>query len=450
MPNTTVLPPLLDELDRAGVGPDQVDLLCATGTHRSATQDELVDSGRAGASSSGTGSTSTGPTPSTTTSRWAPSTGSPILLDRRYVDADRRILTGFVEPHFFAGWSGGPKGTCPGLAATSTILEAHSPDRIADPDATWLTLEGNPVHEFVRAATDLCPPDLCVDVTIDDRPAADRGVRRPASPCSHRAAVAAASRTVTQTVPGRFDVVRHHQRWPPARSQPLPVGQGTGRGGAGGEPRAGSSCWWRPASTGCPTTGPSPASSTRPASVEELARPAGPGKVDGWQAQVLGRVLRRAEVWMYSDGPRRDGRCVRPGWCRWTTRQPRWRRPWTCRSRALGRPARLCVLPQGPLTVATPIGASIRDGGGTDHPWAAPGAGHPCPAPRPGDRVTAQWPTRWRSTLPYPTNSCRRSWPRAATPRPWPTWPPCPGRARASPRRWWASSSSTATRRWSC
>ena len=79
----------------------------------------------------------------------------------------RRILTGFVEPHFFAGWSGGPKGTCPGLAATSTILEAHSPDRIADAGATWLITEGNPVHEFVSAATALCPPDLSVDVTID-------------------------------------------------------------------------------------------------------------------------------------------------------------------------------------------------------------------------------------------------------------------------------------------
>ena len=53
--------------------------------------------------------------------------GTTVLLDRHYVEADVRILTGFVEPHFFAGWSGGPKGACPGLAATSTILEAHSP-----------------------------------------------------------------------------------------------------------------------------------------------------------------------------------------------------------------------------------------------------------------------------------------------------------------------------------
>ena len=70
--------------------------------------------------------------------------GTPVLLDARYVAADVRITTGFVEPHFFAGWSGGPKGACPGLASTATILEAHSPERIADPRSTWLTTSGNP------------------------------------------------------------------------------------------------------------------------------------------------------------------------------------------------------------------------------------------------------------------------------------------------------------------
>ena len=57
--------------------------------------------------------------------------GVPILLEPRYVEADVRIATGFVEPHFFAGFSGGPKAVCPGLAALETILEAHSPERIS-------------------------------------------------------------------------------------------------------------------------------------------------------------------------------------------------------------------------------------------------------------------------------------------------------------------------------
>lgn len=190
MPNTTVLPPLLAELERAGAGPDCVDLLCATGTHRSATPAELVEL--------------LGPA---IVERYrihqhraddpdhvavGVVDGVPVLLDRRYVEADRRIVTGFVEPHFFAGWSGGPKGTCPGLAATSTVMEAHSPRRIADPRSTWLATEGNPVHEFVRAATSLCPPDLVVDVTIDEERRLT-GVFAGTLPHSHRAAVDAAS-----------------------------------------------------------------------------------------------------------------------------------------------------------------------------------------------------------------------------------------------------------------
>ena len=64
--------------------------------------------------------------------------GTSVLLQREYVEADLRIITGFVEPHFFAGFSGGPKAVCPGLAANSTILEAHHPRRIADVRACLL------------------------------------------------------------------------------------------------------------------------------------------------------------------------------------------------------------------------------------------------------------------------------------------------------------------------
>ena len=81
----------------------------------------------------------------------------PILLQRQYVEADVRIVTGFVEPHFFAGFSGGPKAVCPGLAATETILEAHHPRRIADARSTFVTRAGNPVHDFVRAARGSAP-----------------------------------------------------------------------------------------------------------------------------------------------------------------------------------------------------------------------------------------------------------------------------------------------------
>ena len=77
--------------------------------------------------------------------------GVPVWLNRDWVEADIRITTGFVEPHFFAGFSGGPKMVAPGLAGLETVLTLHNAARIGDPHATWGICEGNPVHDDVRA-----------------------------------------------------------------------------------------------------------------------------------------------------------------------------------------------------------------------------------------------------------------------------------------------------------
>ena len=105
-------------------------LLCATGTHRQATAAEMEELVGAGIVARYTivdhDATSDAHV------RVGEVDGTPVLLQHEYVEADVRIVTGFVEPHFFAGFSGGPKAVCPGLAATATILEAHHPRRIAD------------------------------------------------------------------------------------------------------------------------------------------------------------------------------------------------------------------------------------------------------------------------------------------------------------------------------
>ncbi|HVT42130.1 MAG TPA: lactate racemase domain-containing protein, partial [Acidimicrobiales bacterium] len=140
MPNRTVLPPLLAELARAGLPDDRVTLLCATGTHRQATPAEMaelvgpdivaryavVDHDAAAGDHVVVGSVD----------------GTEILLQREYVEADVRIITGFVEPHFFAGFSGGPKLVAPGLAGLDTVLVLHDAARIGDPRATWGVIQG--------------------------------------------------------------------------------------------------------------------------------------------------------------------------------------------------------------------------------------------------------------------------------------------------------------------
>ena len=78
------------------------------------------------------------------------SSGVSVSLNREFLAADIRITTGVVEPHFFAGFSGGPKMVAPGLAAIDTVVTLHDARRIGDPMATWGVTEGNPIHDDVR------------------------------------------------------------------------------------------------------------------------------------------------------------------------------------------------------------------------------------------------------------------------------------------------------------
>ena len=93
--------------------------------------------------------------------------GYPVWYNRHYVEADRRILLGFIEPHFMAGFSGGYKAAFPGVAGLETIMHYHSAANIADTGSTWGQIEGNPTQEHIRAGGSLVPVDFCINVTLD-------------------------------------------------------------------------------------------------------------------------------------------------------------------------------------------------------------------------------------------------------------------------------------------
>ena len=343
MPNRTVLPPLLAELARAGAGPERVTLISATGTHRTATDAELAelvgpeivaryqvhqhraDDGRH--------------------VQVGRVDGTAVGLDPRYVDAEVRIVTGFVEPHFFAGFSGGPKAVCPGLAATETILEAHSPARIADPRATWLVTEGNPVHDFVRAAVALDPPQLSVDVAINRRRQLTAVFAGPL-PDGHRAACVFVERTAVQAVGDRFEVVLTTNGGHPLDRNLYQAVKGMAAAERvvtdGGTIVGAAAC-----GDGIPAGGPFArllAAADGPAA---LAGAAGPSETDRWQTQVMGRVLQRAQVWLHTDGL--DDAAVAAAHLR---PAPDLTRALADALAAHGPRARCCVLPEGPLTVA--------------------------------------------------------------------------------------------------
>ncbi|MEV0399584.1 nickel-dependent lactate racemase [Actinoallomurus sp. NPDC050550] len=204
-PRRLVVPALLAELDGV-VRLEDVVILIATGTHRGNTDaelrqmfgDQVVDAVRIVNHDARRLDELT----------WMGRFGKdvPVWLNREWTEADVRITTGFVEPHFFAGFSGGPKLVAPGLAALETVLVLHDAARIGDPRATWGITHGNPVHDDVRAIAEATGVTFAMDVILNrdkDVVAAFGGDLSP----MHAAATEAAKRMAMRPVEAPFDVV---------------------------------------------------------------------------------------------------------------------------------------------------------------------------------------------------------------------------------------------------
>lgn len=95
--------------------------------------------------------------------------GYPVRYNRHYVEADRRIILGFIEPHFMAGFSGGYKAVFPGITDLEAIMRYHGTDNIGHPDSTWGLVANNPTQAHVRAGGSLLPVDFCLNVTLDNQ-----------------------------------------------------------------------------------------------------------------------------------------------------------------------------------------------------------------------------------------------------------------------------------------
>ncbi|WP_018395485.1 nickel-dependent lactate racemase [Bacillus sp. 37MA] len=93
--------------------------------------------------------------------------GCDVYLNKDYVETDFRIVTGFIEPHFFAGFSGGPKGIMPGIAGIETIMTFHNARMIGDPLSTWGNMVNNPVQDMTREINGMCKPDFMLNVTLN-------------------------------------------------------------------------------------------------------------------------------------------------------------------------------------------------------------------------------------------------------------------------------------------
>ena len=152
VPSRDILPPMLAEL-RKGSPDIDVTLLVATGFHRPTTTAELeAKLGEEIAAKEKIVVHDAFDAASNVQIGVLPS-GAPLVIDRVAVETDLLISEGFIEPHFFAGFSGGRKSVLPGIAARETVYWNHNADFIADPHARTGILEGNPLHrDMVYAA----------------------------------------------------------------------------------------------------------------------------------------------------------------------------------------------------------------------------------------------------------------------------------------------------------
>jgi lactate racemase len=165
-PREVMVTAVLAELDGL-VDLNDVVILVATGTHRANTPAELremlgsqvVDSVRVLNHDSR----------DSASLAWSGTSGAgvPVWLNRVWLEADVRITTGFVEPHFFAGFSGGPRMVAPGLAGLDTILVLHDAARVGHPASTWGVTVGNPVHDDVRAIAEGTGVTFALDVILN-------------------------------------------------------------------------------------------------------------------------------------------------------------------------------------------------------------------------------------------------------------------------------------------
>jgi lactate racemase len=170
VPNRLFLRPMIETLTRNGIPSDRITVLVATGLHRPNEGNELAELvgdpwvlehvrvgnhfARNDADHVDLGHTAT--------------RGTPVSIDRRFMEADLKIVTGLVEPHFMAGWSGGRKVVAPGVAGQATIRTFHSARFMEDPLAVQCNLVGNPLHEEQLEIVRMVGEIYAFNVVIDE------------------------------------------------------------------------------------------------------------------------------------------------------------------------------------------------------------------------------------------------------------------------------------------
>lgn len=344
-PNRLILPVILDELSRVpGV---EVTLFNALGTHRPNTDaelramlgDEIVDRYPIVQNNAFD--------PTTQVRVGVTSRGHETWLNADLMKCNLKILTGFIEPHFFAGFSGGGKAIMPGMAGLRTVLGNHDARMIADPRATWGVTVGNPIWEEIQEVAQQAGRLFLVNVTLN-REKQITGVFAGDLRQAHAAGCEFVRRSAMVAVPQPFDIVITTNSGYPLDLNLYQAVKGMSAAAQvvrpGGAIIIAASCW-----DGIPDHGLYGKLLREAASPQQLLeRISAPGflEQDQWEAQIQAQIQLKAEVYVRSHNLTDEqitAALLRPCHRIEDTLEELLRR--------YGRRARICVLPEGPQTI---------------------------------------------------------------------------------------------------
>jgi lactate racemase len=347
-PHHLILPAVLAELSH--VPPENIILFCATGTHRANTDAELRDMLGDGLVDRYRIVQNDAFDPATQVCLGRTSRSLEIWLNSEFVECDVKILTGFVEPHIFAGFSGGGKAIMPGMAGLHTVLGNHGAEMIAHPQATWGITAGNPIWEEVTEVAHRAGPaerTFLVNVALNK----DKQITAVFAgdlDAAHAAGCAFVKGTAMAPVSRPFDIVITTNSGYPLDLNLYQSMKGVSAAaqvvGQGGAIIVAADCW-----DGIPEHGLygqllREASSPR----ELLERVHAPGFLmqDQWQAQLQAQIQLKADVHLRTDN-------LTDAQIRSALLEPCVRIEHTVAAllESYGPDARICVLPEGPQTI---------------------------------------------------------------------------------------------------
>jgi len=270
--------------------------------------------------------------------------GTPALLNRHVVEADTRIVTGFIEPHFFAGFSGGPKGIMPGVAGLETVISNHGRRNIGNPNAVFGVTEGNPLWEELRDIALLAGPSFLINVTLNEKRAIT-GIFAGDLVEAHKQGIEFVRKSAMQPVTELFDIVITTNSGYPLDQNLYQAVKGMSAAARivkkGGAIIIAAEC-----RAGIPEGSPYQKLLKRAKDPEDiLGLIARETFAEQWQSQIQALIQRKAKVFIHSSMPDeviRAAHLLPAGDIAGVVSKL---------EAEHGRPARIAVLPQGPLTI---------------------------------------------------------------------------------------------------